>query len=98
MPDFVAKLITANDEIARLEQITRIQQKQLERLMAARDAEKTLRKKAEAQARKLSRIRDKADNWQFNQFVELNSRGADRNENPDYRELKKLQRILNKPL
>ncbi len=94
--DLAKKIIIQDAEIARLENIIRIQQKQVERLLAARDAEKTLRQQAQRRVRTLERCLDNADQWRFNQFCELNARGADRNDNPDYCELKKLQRILNK--
>lgn len=44
--------------------------------------------------RRAQQIIDDADDWRFARDVELNGMGADTNDNNDYVELRRLQRIL----
>lgn len=52
--------------------------------------------KARRRIKQLEQCLSDVQDWMFERFVELNGRGADRDDNPDYQELKRLKNRINR--
>lgn len=90
------RIAELEQEIIKLKGHLELRCVQFNRLMDGRDAEIILRNRAEKQIRSLQRKLDRVDAWRFDRFVDLNASGADRADNPDYKTLQHLKRILDR--